>query len=76
MKSILEELRPDAVFCGNDYMAAGAMKSLSEADLSVLQGVSVVGYDNNDICEGVDPQLMHKVGDRQPRCEKHPHRSP
>jgi DNA-binding LacI/PurR family transcriptional regulator len=35
MSTILEELRPDAVFCANDYMAAGAIKFLWEAGLRV-----------------------------------------
>jgi DNA-binding LacI/PurR family transcriptional regulator len=57
MKSILEELTPDALFCANDYMAAGAIKCLWEAGLRVPQDISVVGYDNNDICEGIIPSL-------------------
>jgi DNA-binding LacI/PurR family transcriptional regulator len=57
MKKILEELRPDAVFCANDYMAAGAIKFLWESGLRVPQDISVVGYDNNDICEGIFPSL-------------------
>lgn len=57
MNSILEELEPDAVFCANDYMAAGAIKFLSEGGLRVPQDISVVGYDNNDICEGIVPSL-------------------
>lgn len=57
MKTILEELKPDAVFCANDYMAAGAIKFLWEAGLRVPEDISVVGYDNNDICEGIVPSL-------------------
>src|SRR6202048_2777767 len=57
MKTILEELKPDAVFCANDYMAAGAIKFLCETGLRVPEDVSVVGYDNNDICEGIIPSL-------------------
>jgi DNA-binding LacI/PurR family transcriptional regulator len=57
MKNILAELKPDAVFCANDYMAAGAIKFLWEAGLRVPQEISVVGYDNNDICEGIIPSL-------------------
>jgi DNA-binding LacI/PurR family transcriptional regulator len=57
MKTILEELRPDALFCANDYMAAGAIKFLWEAGLRVPQDISIVGYDNNDICEGIIPSL-------------------
>jgi len=57
MKKILEDLRPEAVFCANDYMAAGAIKFLWESGLRVPQDISVVGYDNNDICEGIFPSL-------------------
>ena len=57
MRSILEEMRPDALFCANDYMAAGAIKCLWEAGLRVPQDMSVVGYDNNDICEAIIPSL-------------------
>ena len=57
MRSILEEMRPDALFCANDYMAAGAIKCLWEAGLRVPQDISVVGYDNNDICEAIIPSL-------------------
>jgi LacI family transcriptional regulator len=38
-------------------MAAGAIKYLWKAGLRVPQDVSVVGYDNNDICEGIIPSL-------------------
>ena len=50
-------MRPDALFCANDYMAAGAIKCLWEAGLRVPQDMSVVGYDNNDICEAIIPSL-------------------
>ena len=57
MKNILGETKPDALFCGNDYMAAGAIKLLWESGLRVPEDISVVGYDNNDICEGIIPSL-------------------
>ena len=38
-------------------MAAGAIKFLCETGLRVPEDVSVVGYDNNDICEGIVPSL-------------------
>jgi len=53
----LMEFRPDAVFCANDYMAAGAMKFLTESGIRIPQEVAVVGYDNNDISIGVVPAL-------------------
>jgi DNA-binding LacI/PurR family transcriptional regulator len=49
--------RPEAVFCANDYMAAGAIKRLSESGIRVPGDVSVIGYDNNDICQGIVPSL-------------------
>lgn len=57
MKSILRENRPEAVFCGNDYMAAGALKCLHEAGIRVPEEVAIIGYDNNDVCLGVVPSL-------------------
>jgi DNA-binding LacI/PurR family transcriptional regulator len=57
MKSVLSEFRPEAVFCANDYMAAGALKFLHETGIRVPQDVAVVGYDNNDICLGLVPSL-------------------
>ena len=55
MKDILREVTPDAIFCSNDYMAAGAMKVLAESKLRVPEDVVIVGYDNTDICIGLSP---------------------
>jgi DNA-binding LacI/PurR family transcriptional regulator len=57
MQSILGEFRPEAVFCGNDYMAAGAIKCLHESGIRIPEDVAIVGYDNNDLCVGVVPSL-------------------
>jgi DNA-binding LacI/PurR family transcriptional regulator len=57
MKDILREVTPDAIFCSNDYMAAGAMKVLAESKLRVQEDVAIVGYDNTDICIGLTPTL-------------------
>src|ERR1700730_10613086 len=53
----LMDFRPDAVFCANDYMAAGAIKLLTESGIRIPEDVAVVGYDNNDISIGVVPAL-------------------
>lgn len=57
MSELLRHGRPDSVFCGNDYMAAGAVRRLLEAGIRVPADVSVVGYDDNDICTGIFPPL-------------------
>jgi DNA-binding LacI/PurR family transcriptional regulator len=57
MEGIMKEFTPDAVFCANDYMAAGAMKVLREHRLRVPDDVAVVGYDNTDLCLALDPTL-------------------
>jgi DNA-binding LacI/PurR family transcriptional regulator len=57
MESILLEFTPDAVFCANDYMAAGAMRVLRQRRLRVPDDVAVVGYDNTDLCLALDPTL-------------------
>ena len=57
MESILTEFTPDGVFCANDYMAAGAMKTLRERGLTIPDDVAIVGYDNTDLCLALDPTL-------------------
>jgi DNA-binding LacI/PurR family transcriptional regulator len=37
---------PDAVFCFNDLLALGALRTLADAGLSVPDDVAVVGFDD------------------------------
>ena len=47
MRSLLELPEPpDAVFCFNDLLALGALRTLAEAGLSVPDDVAVVGFDD------------------------------
>jgi len=48
---------PTAVLAMNDFMAAGAMDALREANLRVPDDISVVGFDNRDVSEFVFPKL-------------------
>ena len=47
----------DAVFVASDYMAAGALRVLSEAGRSVPADVAVVGFDDLGVAERTDPPL-------------------
>jgi LacI family transcriptional regulator len=51
--------RPDftAVFAGDDQAAAGAMAALRERGLRVPADVSVVGYNNDDLAQDLNPPL-------------------
>ncbi|MDQ2802188.1 MAG: LacI family transcriptional regulator [Pseudomonadota bacterium] len=57
MRRLLKAGRPDAVFCSNDYMAAGAMKAIAEAGFRIPRDIAVVGYDNGDVARAVTPAL-------------------
>lgn len=57
MESILNSHRPTAVFCSNDEMAIGAMKSLMNHGIKVPEACSVIGFDNTSLCEFTTPEL-------------------
>ncbi|WP_431321009.1 LacI family DNA-binding transcriptional regulator [Rhizobium sp. YTU87027] len=44
--------KPDAIFCGNDQIARGAVDALRERGIRVPEDVSVVGFDNWEIVAG------------------------
>jgi LacI family transcriptional regulator len=49
---------PDALFCGNDQIARGAMDALREMRLAVPDDVAVIGFDNWDVmAEAARPAL-------------------
>ena len=49
---------PDALFCGNDQIARGAIEALREMGLAVPTDVAVVGFDNWDVMtEAIRPSL-------------------
>ncbi len=49
--------RPTVVMCGNDVMAAGALRAAADMGLKVPQDVSVTGFDDIDLAEIVTPAL-------------------
>jgi DNA-binding LacI/PurR family transcriptional regulator len=50
-------LRPTAVLAMSDAMAIGAMRAIKDLGLSVPSDVSVVGFDDIDLAQHVDPPL-------------------
>jgi LacI family transcriptional regulator len=48
---------PTAIFCGNDEMAAGALRAAHHAGRQVPNELSVVGFDNISMSRYVDPPL-------------------
>ena len=49
--------RPTAVLCGNDVLAAGALRQAREMGLDVPGDVSITGFDDIELCEIVTPAL-------------------
>ncbi|NLD74700.1 MAG: LacI family transcriptional regulator [Chloroflexi bacterium] len=47
----------EAVFCGNDLTAIGAMRAAKKAGLTVPDDLSVVGFDDVPLARMVDPPL-------------------
>lgn len=58
MQSLMQTVpRPTAVFCGSDILAAGAIRHCQMAKISVPDEVSVMGFDNLEVAELVNPPL-------------------
>ncbi|WP_127794927.1 LacI family DNA-binding transcriptional regulator [Agromyces sp. LHK192] len=49
--------RPTAIFAGSDHQAHGVYLAAREAGLSIPGDLSVVGFDDVDLCEWVAPRL-------------------
>lgn len=49
--------RPTAVMCGNDVLAAGALRGAQKLGISVPDQVSVTGFDDIELAEIVNPPL-------------------
>lgn len=48
---------PTAIFAENDLMAIGSIEAIREMGLKCPQDISVVGFDNLDVCEMIEPAL-------------------
>lgn len=58
MKKILDSgAQPTAAFVSNDEMALGAIKAIVERELSVPEDISIIGFDNSDLCDYLMPEL-------------------
>ncbi len=58
MRSLMtRDPRPDAVFCGNDLIAIGAMDTAGELGLSIPGDVALVGFDDVEAAALVRPAL-------------------
>lgn len=49
--------QPTAIVCGNDYLAAGAIKAIKERGFSVPLDYSVTGFDDSIVSRVVEPDL-------------------
>lgn len=49
--------RPTVVMCGNDVLAAGALRAARRLSLDVPGEVSITGFDDIDLAEAVEPGL-------------------
>jgi LacI family transcriptional regulator, repressor for deo operon, udp, cdd, tsx, nupC, and nupG len=58
MASLLElEEPPDAIFCGNDLVAMGAMHVIAERGLRIPEDIAVVGFDDIEEARYSNPTL-------------------
>ena len=57
MAMLADDVRPTAIFAGNDRMAFGVLRALNERGLTVPGDMSVVGFDNIQISDCAIPPL-------------------
>lgn len=58
MKSLLEEGEmPTAVFAASDALAFGAMKAITERGVKIPEDISIIGFNDTEMCEFVTPAL-------------------
>ena len=48
---------PSAIFCTNDEMAMGAIRAIQERDLKVPEHIAVVGFDDINVSQFLNPSL-------------------
>lgn len=48
---------PNAVFCGNDEMALGTLKTAKKLGIQIPGQVAVIGFDNIPVCQYTSPAL-------------------
>jgi len=60
----------DAIFAGNDLIAAGVLMAAKEYQISVPDELQIIGYDGIDLCKHTSPQLttiqqpIYKMGEQ------------
>lgn len=59
MKALLAQRgdMPEAFFAGNDLMAIGCMRALTEAGYRIPEDISLLGMDDTSVCLACTPQL-------------------
>lgn len=58
MMSLLSlKKRPSAVFVGNNLMTIGALKALKEAKIKVPEQMAIIGFDDHELSDLVNPPL-------------------
>ena len=48
---------PEAFFAGNDLMAIGCMRAITDAGYRIPEDVSMIGMDDTSVCLACTPQL-------------------
>ncbi|MBB5869782.1 LacI family transcriptional regulator [Allocatelliglobosispora scoriae] len=56
-RRLLDRVRPDAILCGNDLIAAGTLHALLASGIRVPTEVAIIGMDNTALAELTFPRL-------------------
>ena len=71
MQKLLQETqRPTAVIATSDLMAIGALQAAQQAGIHVPRDLSIIGFDDINLCDVLDPPLTTIRLDRHEMAEE------
>lgn len=57
IENMIDEEKPDAIFCFNDFVAIQVMNLLKQKKIAISDEIGIIGYDDTESCKSQSPLL-------------------